>query len=106
MANGGGKTSIKTPQDVAFDFDGYPGVPSCCLPDLLATWDFLCTFHRTLSLEPIALDDFVAALTFCPISHVNKKSESDNGDLRNGHHDGNNDNPEGYHIPVFLTEVS
>ena len=30
------------------------------------TWDFLCTFHKTLNLEPIDLDDFAAALTYTP----------------------------------------
>ena len=30
------------------------------------TWDFLCTFHRALSLSPIELDDYVCAMTYVP----------------------------------------
>ena len=48
------------------DLDGFPGIPKHCVPDLLMTWDFLCTFSRALSLNPIDLDDFVSALTYTP----------------------------------------
>lgn len=48
------------------DIKGFPNVPDHCIPDLLMAWDFLCTFHRPLNLEPIPLDDFVAALTYIP----------------------------------------
>jgi hypothetical protein len=48
------------------DFDGFPRVPPDCLPDLIMAWDFLCTFHRALSLNPIGLDDFAAALSYQP----------------------------------------
>ena len=48
------------------DFQGFPGVPQYCVPDLLMTWDFLCTFHKTLNLEQISLDDFACALTYTP----------------------------------------
>eukprot|EP00563_Minutocellus_polymorphus_P005222 CAMPEP_0181038320 /NCGR_PEP_ID=MMETSP1070-20121207/9869_1 /TAXON_ID=265543 /ORGANISM="Minutocellus polymorphus, Strain NH13" /LENGTH=1614 /DNA_ID=CAMNT_0023116089 /DNA_START=216 /DNA_END=5060 /DNA_ORIENTATION=+ len=49
------------------DIDGFPGIPVECTPDLLMCWDFLCTFARPLSLEPISLDDFAAALIDRPI---------------------------------------
>lgn len=48
------------------DLEGFPGIPDHCIADLLMVWDFLCTFSRALSLHPIQLDDFVAALTFRP----------------------------------------
>lgn len=48
------------------DITGFTDVPNYCIPDLLMTWDFLCTFHRALNLEPIQLDDFAAALTYVP----------------------------------------
>ena len=48
------------------DIDGFPGVPQHCVPDVLMAWDFLCTFSRALSLTPIALDDFAAALVYTP----------------------------------------
>ena len=50
------------------DIQAFPGIPTHCIPDLLMVWDFLCTFGRTLSLEPINLDDFASALTFRPIA--------------------------------------
>lgn len=53
--------SARTP-----DITGFPDVPKHCIPDLLMAWDFLCTFHRALNLEPIALDDFASALTYIP----------------------------------------
>lgn len=48
------------------DLDGFPGIPSHCIPEVLMTWDFLCTFGRALSLNPIDLNDFVSALTYTP----------------------------------------
>ena len=48
------------------DVDSFPGLPENCVPDLLMTWDFLCTFERALSLSPIALDDFINALVYFP----------------------------------------
>ena len=48
------------------DINGFPGVPSHCIPDLIMTWDFLCTFGRAISVNPIELDDFAAALTYTP----------------------------------------
>ncbi len=48
------------------DIDAFQGLPTHCIPDLLLVWDFLCTFSRTLSLEPIDLDGFAAALAFRP----------------------------------------
>jgi Williams-Beuren syndrome DDT (WSD), D-TOX E motif/DDT domain len=49
------------------DISGFPAVPQECIPDVLMSWDFLCTFQRVLSLTPIAsLDDFAAALAYVP----------------------------------------
>ena len=48
------------------DVEGFAGIPSHCVPDVLMAWDFLCTFSRVLSLAPIGLDDFVYALTYMP----------------------------------------
>ena len=49
------------------DIDGFPGLPEYCIPDVIMVWDFLCTFNRALNLNPIQLDDFVAALTYRPV---------------------------------------
>uniref|UniRef100_A0A7S4VAH9 DDT domain-containing protein n=1 Tax=Ditylum brightwellii TaxID=49249 RepID=A0A7S4VAH9_9STRA len=73
------------------DIDGFPGIPPHCLPDLLLVWDFFCTFGRALSLDPIGLDDFVAALTFSA-HHVQETEKS-------GFE--NNDQP----IPVYIMEA-
>lgn len=48
------------------DIRGFPGIPDFCIPDVLMSWDFLCTFQRALSLSPISLDDFCSALAFTP----------------------------------------
>ncbi|GKY99904.1 hypothetical protein MPSEU_000944000 [Mayamaea pseudoterrestris] len=48
------------------DITGFPMVPEHCIPDVLMAWDFLCTFSRAISLTPIGLDDFAAALTYTP----------------------------------------
>jgi DDT domain len=48
------------------DMTGFPGIPLHCTPEVLMTWDFLCTFDRALSLAPIALDDFASALVYVP----------------------------------------
>jgi hypothetical protein len=50
------------------DIDGFDGVPSHCIPDLLMTWDFFCTFSRALSLNPIDLNDFAASLSYAPVT--------------------------------------
>jgi hypothetical protein len=52
------------------DVDGFAGVPLHCVPDVLMAWDFLCTFSRVISLNPIGLDDFVHALTYKPPAQV------------------------------------
>jgi len=85
------------------DISLYPGFPPHCIPDILMSWDFLCTFHKSLSLDPIGLDDYVAALRYYPTnskspdSHSNGESNGDNkGTLLD---DANN-------IPVYLGEVS
>ncbi|KAG7352301.1 DDT domain containing protein [Nitzschia inconspicua] len=56
------------------DIRSFSGLPDHCIPDVLQAWDFLCTFSRTISLEPIPLDDFVQCLTYRPPS---KLSDSD-----------------------------
>lgn len=48
------------------DMTGFPGILPHCTPEVLMTWDFLCTFDRALSLAPIALDDFASALVYVP----------------------------------------
>jgi len=70
------------------DIEAFPGIPSHCIPDLFLVWDFLCTFCRALSLEPIELDDFAAALSFRP---VNVPQASSHGDSASN-------------IPVYLSE--
>jgi len=50
------------------DVTGFPGVPQHCIPDVLMTWDFLCTFQRVLLLQPIDLPDFCEALAYRPPS--------------------------------------
>lgn len=50
------------------DMVGFHGIPQHYTPDLLMTWDFLCTFERALSLTPISLDDFASALVYVPPS--------------------------------------
>ena len=55
--------AFKPDSDDHNDFS-FPGIPSSCTQDLLMVWDFLCTFSKTLSLEPIDLDNFVAALNY------------------------------------------
>jgi len=60
--------SLVNQSDVCADHSSssFPGLPEECTPDVLMAWDFLCTFGRALSLEPIGLDQFVAALTYRP----------------------------------------
>lgn len=48
------------------DINGFADIPEHCIPDVLMTWDFLCTFERALSLSPIALDEFANALVYQP----------------------------------------
>lgn len=48
------------------EITGFPGIPEHCTPEVLMTWDFLCTFERALALTPIALDDFASALVYKP----------------------------------------
>ena len=75
------------------DIECFPGVPTYCIPDLLLVWDFFCTFCRVLSLEPIELDDFAAALSFrVPAADRNSQTVGEL-DL----------NPPSF-IPVYLSE--
>ncbi len=46
------------------DIASFKGIPPFCNPDLISVWDFLCTFSRTLSLEPIELENFAASLAY------------------------------------------
>ncbi len=85
------KTGLIVPRA---DIDFFPGIPTHCIPDLLLVWDFLCTFSRILSLEPIELDDFAAALTFRP-SAVISGAQSDEEEQHL---------PLQSQIPVFLSE--
>jgi DDT domain len=48
------------------DIQGFDDIPAHCIPDVLLTFDFLCTFHKVLSLTPIGLDDFANALAYRP----------------------------------------
>ncbi|GAX22610.1 hypothetical protein FisN_14Hh243 [Fistulifera solaris] len=48
------------------DIERFPGLPDGCIPDVLMTWNFLCTFERAVNLTPVSLDDFVDALTYMP----------------------------------------
>ena len=48
------------------DVTSFPAVPQHCIPDVLMSWDFLCTFSRQLSLQPIDLPDFCGALAYRP----------------------------------------
>lgn len=48
------------------EIDSFPGLPASCTQEVLMAWDFLSTFNRTLSLHPIGLDDFAAALIYKP----------------------------------------
>jgi len=76
------------------DIESFPGIPTHCIPDMLMVWDFLCTFCRTLSLQPIELDDFAAALSFRPVSEVKStKPPEEQQQL-----------PPQSHIPVYLSE--
>ncbi len=58
----------------------FPGVPPSCTQDLLMVWDFLCTFSRTLSLEPIDLDNFVEALNYVPPERPKMAAKTNNND--------------------------
>ena len=66
------KDSTTTPETCAgalkTDIGGFDGFPEHCTPDVISTWDFLCTFSRALSFTPVALDDFASALAYVPPS--------------------------------------
>ena len=48
------------------DIDFFHGLPKHCMPEALQAWDFLCTFSRALSLQPISWGDFLLCLTYTP----------------------------------------
>lgn len=76
------------------DIESFPGIPTHCIPDLLMVWDFLCTFSRTLSLQPIELDDFAAALSFRPSAGSQETPPTDEQSQL----------PPQLHVPVYLSE--
>jgi hypothetical protein len=53
----------------------FPGLSPSCTQDALMVWDFLCTFSRTLSLEPVDLDTFIKALNYKPEVGEEKEKE-------------------------------
>jgi hypothetical protein len=76
------------------DIESFPGIPIHCIPDMLMVWDFLCTFCRTLSLEPIELDDFASALSYRPMTELNSSQCVDDQQQL----------PPQSNIPVYLSE--
>ena len=72
----------------------FHGLPSSCTQDALMTWDFLCTFSRTLSLEPIDLDNFIAALNYKPPIQEQDTSTSLNKEIDQPTHDHDHDSEE------------
>mmetsp|Transcript_18479 Transcript_18479/g.39984 ORF Transcript_18479/g.39984 Transcript_18479/m.39984 type:complete len:1415 (+) Transcript_18479:122-4366(+) len=76
------------------DIESFPGIPTHCIPDMLMVWDFLCTFGRTLSLQPIELDDFAAALSFRPLTELKNAQPAEEQQQL----------PPQSHIPVYLSE--
>lgn len=78
---------------VSPDFCSLPGFPNYCIPDILVTWDFLCTFSRSLSLDAIGLDDFVAALNYTV--HQDCSNDSDENKTFDKPSD----------VPLYLAEV-
>jgi hypothetical protein len=48
------------------DIESFGGLPKHCMVEALQAWDFLCTFSRALSLQPIPWDDFLQCLTYVP----------------------------------------
>jgi hypothetical protein len=46
--------------------ESFPGLPQHFMPDVLMTWDFLSTFTRAISVNPISFDDFLQCLTYEP----------------------------------------
>jgi hypothetical protein len=46
------------------DIDNISGLPRHCMQDVLVAWDFLSTFTRALSVNPITLGDFIECLTY------------------------------------------
>eukprot|EP00551_Chaetoceros_affinis_P012548 CAMPEP_0203679712 /NCGR_PEP_ID=MMETSP0090-20130426/36666_1 /ASSEMBLY_ACC=CAM_ASM_001088 /TAXON_ID=426623 /ORGANISM="Chaetoceros affinis, Strain CCMP159" /LENGTH=1444 /DNA_ID=CAMNT_0050547455 /DNA_START=38 /DNA_END=4369 /DNA_ORIENTATION=- len=80
---------VLKPEDYEFCF---PGLPSSCTQDVLMVWDFLCTFSRALSLEPIDLDNFTAALNYKkPQAEKKKKKTSSSMLTSTAENDNTND---------------
>jgi DDT domain/Williams-Beuren syndrome DDT (WSD), D-TOX E motif len=85
FVNAEGKETTESPIDDAFlieadpsirpsncsasllpDIRQFPNLPDYCMADVLQSWDFLCTFSRTLNLQTISLENFVNCLTYEP----------------------------------------
>ena len=85
-------------QDDGSEFS-FAGLSPSCTPDVLMVWDFLCTFSRTLSLEPIDLDNFILALNYTPpirnvetsTSTTKKKKKKNSNDDDEDYMDEDND---------------
>jgi hypothetical protein len=56
------------------DITKFQGLPPHVMPDVLVAWDFLRTFTRAISVNPISLQDFIACLNYKP---PNNLSDSD-----------------------------
>ena len=82
------------------DIESFPGIPAHCIPDMLLVWDFLCTFGRALSLQPIELDDFAAALSFRPSNAL----QSSNSTQPMETDDQPQQQPPQSYIPVYISE--
>ena len=48
------------------DIDSFQGLPKYCMAEALQAWDFLCTFSRAISVQPLPLDDFLQCLNYVP----------------------------------------
>jgi len=68
------------------DIDSFRGLPKYCMAEALQSWDFLCTFSRAISVQPLPLDDFLQCLNYVP------PSESADSDVCNA-------------PPVYLGEI-
>jgi len=48
------------------DIDSFDGLPNHCMVEALQAWDFICTFSRALSVQPIPFDDFLQCINYVP----------------------------------------
>ena len=68
------------------DIVSFQGLPKYCMPEALQCWDFLCTFSRAISVQPLPFDDFLECLNYVP------PLKSDDSDVFNA-------------PPVYLGEI-